>query len=291
MQSLRGTFTALVTPFRDGQVDLPALEKLVNRQVVAGMDGLVPCGTTGEAPTLSMDEYREVVGCVRRTAPKHVPVFAGAGSNSTAHTLELSQVAAACGVDGLLIVTPYYNKPSAEGLYQHFATIADAVDLPIMLYNIPGRTGVTLTNDTILRLREKSDRIAAVKHATGQILDAAELLSRTDLPLLSGDDPLTLPLISVGAVGTVSVTSNLMPELVVRMVSAALAGDLTGARTAYRELFPVAQVLMTLDSNPVPLKAALAQCDLCHEDVRLPLTPLSADKRSILEKSLAAIGR
>lgn len=287
--TFRGAFTALVTPFRDGALDLDTLEKLVARQIAAGIDGLVPCGTTGESPTLSFEEHQEVVRCVVQAAGGRVPVIAGAGSNDTAHAVALARANAACGATGHLVVSPYYNKPSQEGLYRHFAAVAAATPLPVILYNIPGRCGVAISNETLRRLRRDLSNVVAVKHATGGVLDAAELLaSDRDLAVLSGDDPLTLPLMSLGAVGAISVVSNICPATVKRLTAAALAGDFVAARDAHTALLPLAQALLTLDTNPVPLKAALAHLGLCREDLRLPLCPLPAEKRTALERMLAA---
>lgn len=297
--TFRGAFTALVTPFRDGALDLDTLTALVARQIAAGIDGLVPCGTTGESPTLSFEEHQEIVRCVVQAAGHRVPVIAGAGSNDTAHAVALARANAACGATGHLVVSPYYNKPSQEGLYRHFAAVAAATPLPVILYNIPGRCGVTISNDTLRRLRRDLPNIVAVKHATGGVVDAAELLASESpasgptadthppLAVLSGDDPLTLPLLSLGAVGVISVVSNVCPATVKRLTAAALAGDYPAARDAHAALLPLAQALLTLDTNPVPLKAALAHLALCREELRLPLCPLPAEKRAVLERMLA----
>lgn len=289
MDGLNGTITALVTPFNNGAVDFDALETLVNRQLNARVDGLLPCGTTGETPTLSPDEQREIIQRVVKLTARRVPVIAGAGANSTAKAVELAQMATACEVDALLVVAPYYNKPSQEGLYQHFSAVAKATDRPIVLYNIPGRCGVEIALDTICRLHEAHDNIVAVKHATGRVSDAAELMNRCGITLLSGDDPLTLPLMSLGAVGVVSVVANVSPQAVKLMTRAALDGDYVTARTAHRELFPLAKALLTLDANPIPVKTALALKDYCKEEFRLPLCPMSADARRKLMAVLSEV--
>ncbi len=286
MPVLRGTFTALVTPFLDGRLDLPALEALVESQIQAGVDGLVPCGTTGEAPTLSAAEYREVVQTVVRTAKGRVPIMAGSGTNSTAHTLELVRLNVECGANALLVVAPYYNRPSQEGLFRHFAAVAEATDLPIVLYNIPGRCGVEIAHDTILRLRNKFPNIVSIKHATGSVPGAADLLATSDIEVLSGDDPLTLPLMSIGAVGVISVLSNLVPAEVKRLTHAALTGDWPTAQAAHRTLYPLGKALLSLDTNPVPIKTALALRGVCSAELRLPLCPLAPDKRTALERLL-----
>ncbi len=282
MNPFRGTITALVTPFRNGKLDLDALQKHVERQIAAGVDGLVPCGTTGESPTLSLEEYREVVASVVRTADRRVPVIAGAGTNCTAKTIELAHAAADCGVDGVLVVAPYYNKPSQAGLCEHFGAVAGEVKLPIVLYNIPGRCGVEISVDIIKRLHAAHPNIVAVKHATGSITGAADLLAACEIGVLSGDDPLTWPLMSIEAVGVVSVLSNLAPAAVRRLTQAALAGDFKAAQAAHRAIYPLAKALLSLDTNPVPIKTALAVKGWCAEEFRLPLCPMEAPQRARL---------
>ncbi len=287
MLNIRGTITALVTPFRDGKLDLAALETLVERQLEAGVDALVPCGTTGEAPTLTFAEHRPVVSTVVKLARRRkVPVLAGSGANSTAEALELARINADCGADALLVVAPYYNRPSQEGLYRHYTAIAQATELPIVLYNIPSRTGVEIAIDTIRRLFDEHKHIVAIKHATGSVLGAADLMAVSAIPVLSGDDPLTLPLMALGAVGVVSTVSNLLPQAVKRLTQAALEGRWDEARRAHQELYPLAKALLTLDTNPVPVKTALALRGLCAEEFRLPLCPLADDKRRLLEQML-----
>jgi 4-hydroxy-tetrahydrodipicolinate synthase len=215
-------------------------------------------------------------------ADRRVPVLAGAGSNSTAKTIELAKEAANCGADGLLIVSPYYNKPSQQGLFEHFTAVAGAVELPIVLYNIPGRCGVEIASDTICRLFAACDNVVAVKHATGRVDDAAELLATCEIGVLSGDDPLTLPLMALGAVGVVSVVSNLAPRTVKRLTRSALAGDLAAARQAHDSLFRLAKALLTLDTNPIAIKTALSVRGWCAEEFRLPLCPMDPAKRSRL---------
>lgn len=286
MPLFSGTFTALITPFRNGQIDYDALEKLVERQIQGGVDGLVPCGTTGESPTLTDAEYREVVGRVARAVKKRVPVVAGAGSNSTAKTLHYAHDAAECGADGLMLVSPYYNKPTQAGLFQHFSAVARETKLPILLYNIPGRCGVEISVDTLRRLREAHANIVAVKHATGKVEGASDLLQVCDLAVLSGDDPLTLPLMSVGAVGVVSVLSNLAPKAVKRLTQAALNGDFQAALAAHRALYALAQGLLSLETNPIPIKTALALRGFCAEEFRLPMCPMQPENRQKLQRLL-----
>lgn len=293
MSPFRGTYTALVTPLRNGQLDREALARHVERQVAAGVDGLVPCGTTGEAPTLTPIEHRQVLECVvqarnRSCSPGRAEgrapprVLAGAGTNCTTKTIELARTAADCGADGLLVVAPYYNRPSQRGLLEHFAAVAGAVKLPLVLYNIPGRCGVEISTETIRRLAAEHPNIVAVKHATGSVAGAAELLNTDAIDILSGDDPLTWPLMALGAVGVISVLSNLAPRAVKRLTDAALAGDATAARAAHRAIFPLAQALLTLDTNPIPIKTAMAAKGWCAEEFRLPLCPMDARQRARL---------
>lgn len=288
MPRFQGTITALVTPFRNGQVDGPALDRHVERQLAAGVDGLVPCGTTGESPTLSAAEHAAVIERVVRVTKGRVPVIAGTGSNNTAEAIRMSQHAADAGADGLLIVAPYYNRPTQEGLFQHYAAIARSVKLPIVLYNIPGRCGVEVSVDTIRRLRESHDSIASVKHATGKAEGVADLLAACDIEVLSGDDPLTLPMMSLGAIGVISVMSNLVPKAVRAVTQAANAGDFRAAGEANRRLHPFSVGLLSLATNPMPIKTAMAIRGWCAEEFRLPLCPLPADARGRLERLLAA---
>lgn len=286
MRRFQGTITALITPFRDGRVDFAALDALVERQIAAGVDGLVPCGTTGESPTLSKDEHAAVVERVVKVTAGRTLVIAGTGSNNTAEAIRMSKHAADAGADGVLLVNPYYNRPTQAGLIQHFDAIAKAGPTPIMLYNIPGRTAVELTVATIARLRESHDNIVALKHATGRVDDAAEVMHACDIDVLSGDDPITWPLMALGGVGVVSVLSNLAPKAVKRLTDAALAGDLTRAQTEHRTLFPLARALLGLETNPIPIKTALALRGLCREEFRLPLCPISPENRAKLTSLL-----
>ncbi|MDX2200089.1 MAG: 4-hydroxy-tetrahydrodipicolinate synthase [Phycisphaerae bacterium] len=288
-----GTYTALITPFRDGKLDLPALEKLVALQLEAGVDGLVPCGTTGESPTLEFEEYEQVVRTVHRVREsmkrRDIPILAGSGTNCTKKTIELSKRMRDCGADGLLIVAPYYNRPSQEGIRQHYVAIAKAVPLPIMLYNIPGRCGVEVSVCTIARIREQCENLVAVKHATGKVDGVTEMLAACRVDVLSGDDPLTLAMMSMGAVGVVSVLSNLAPAAVGGMTRSALAGDWESARVAHEQINQWGRALLSLDVNPVPIKTALALRGVCHEEFRLPIAPLNADKKAELAKIIAAV--
>ncbi|MHC4320067.1 MAG: 4-hydroxy-tetrahydrodipicolinate synthase [Planctomycetota bacterium] len=273
MTSLQGAYTALITPFTaDGEsVDLERLDENIRDQAVGGVAGVVPCGTTGEAPTLSDDEHRTVVERTLETARGHgLQVIAGAGSNCTAHAVELHRFAHAVGADAALHVSPYYNKPTPEGLYRHFCTIADSCGLPIVLYNIPGRTNVTLTAGTIERLAAHAN-IHAIKEATGSLDLASEILLRTDLVVLSGDDSLTLPLASVGGRGVISVVGNLVPDRVAALCAAFLGGDWSAARALHGKLFGISRGLLSLATNPIPIKTALALLGRDSGALRLPL--------------------
>ncbi len=292
MNALHGCYTALVTPFTadGGAIDPGRLAENVQVQSVAGASGVVPCGTTGETPTLTEGEYRSVVEItVEAARPLGLTVIAGAGSNSTARAVELHRFVHGAGADAALHVTPYYNKPTAEGLYRHFTTIADAGPLPIVIYNIPGRTGVTLTIETIERLAAHPN-IVAIKEATGSLPLAAQIVNRTGLTVLSGDDPLTLPLFAVGAKGVISVLANLLPDRVAALCRACASDEWDRARAIDAELGPLAQALLTLDTNPVPLKSALAVVGRDTGAVRLPLWPLAAPLRQRLAELLRANG-
>jgi 4-hydroxy-tetrahydrodipicolinate synthase len=287
-QSLAGCYTALITPFRDGRVDEPALAALVERQIAGGVAGLVPCGTTGEAPALTNAEWDRVVGSVVATAHGRVPVTAGTGANNTATAIERTARARSFGADGALVVTPYYNRPTQEGLYRHFAAIADAVDLPIVLYNVPGRTGVNLLPETVVRLAEIPG-IVGIKEASGSMDQASQIVREApaDFVVLSGDDSLTLPMMGVGGCGVVSVVSNIVPEAVAALAAACLAGDLEAARAMHLALFDLCRA-MFVETNPVPVKAAAALLGLCSPEVRLPLVPLSEAAQRRVESALAA---
>lgn len=283
-----GCYTALITPFRNGELDIPALRTLVERQILGGVSGLVPCGTTGETPALSTREWETVVTTVVETAQGRVPVIAGTGSNGTASTIERTQRAHELGADAALVVTPYYNKPTQEGLFQHFAAIANATDIPLVLYNVPGRTSVNMLPETVLRLTTVPG-IAAIKEASGSLDQASQILGEAPegFAVLSGDDSLTLPIMGVGGVGVVSVVSNIVPEAVTELTAAALAGDYATARTIHHALFDLCRA-MFCETNPVPVKAAAALLGICTPEVRLPLAPLSESAQRRVETALAA---
>ncbi len=284
-----GCTVALVTPFRDGEVDYQALRALVDWQVEQGTPTLSPVGTTGESPTLTHEEHERVVATVVEQAAGRAKVMAGTGSNSTAEAIRLTKSAAKSGADGALLVAPYYNRPTQEGLYAHFAKIAEAVDIPQVLYNIPSRTGRNVEPETIERLA-KIGPIVAVKEAAGSLDQVSEIAARTDLTILSGDDSLTLPMLAVGGSGVVSVVANLVPKDVRAMIAAFESGDLAGARRIHLKLFPLCRDLLGLAPNPIPLKAALALLGRGREEVRLPLCPLDERSRGSLRRALARYG-
>ena len=280
----RGTFPALVTPFVDGKVDFASLEAHVERLIEAGVSGLVPCGTTGESPTLTHAEHDLVIEEVVRFAAGRVPVIAGTGSNSTSEAIGTTQHAEKAGAQAALVVSPYYNKPSQAGLYGHFKAIAECSGLPIMLYNIPGRCGVEISVDTTLRLGELPN-VEAVKEATGKINNVTEIVRQSDLQVLSGDDNMTLPMIACGAVGVVSVISNLRPRSLKEIVAAALEGDFVRARKEHERMFPLMKG-MFIETNPLPVKTGMAIEGHCREEFRLPLCPMAADTREALMQLL-----
>ncbi len=285
-RELRGAMTALITPFRDGEVDWAALSKLVDRQIEGGTDWLVPCGTTGESPTLTSEEFARIIETTLVRADGRCGVMAGTGSNNTAEAIRRTRRAANAGVSAAMLVAPYYNRPPAEGLYRHFAAVAEAVDIPIVLYNVPARTGVTITNDVIVRLREAFPNIVAVKDATGNLDPVTDLLNRCDIAVLCGDDSLTWPMMAVGAVGVISVISNLSPRLVKSLVRAAAEGDCLEALRLHRKLFDIAAGLGRFGPNPLPIKTALAIQGLISEEFRLPLCPLDTEARAGIEQVL-----
>jgi 4-hydroxy-tetrahydrodipicolinate synthase len=282
---------ALVTPFKDGAVDYGTLDALVDFHIAAGSDMLVPCGTTGESPTLSHEENDKVIAAVAKRAKGRILVVGGTGSNCTEEAIEMTRAARQNGADGSLQVSPYYNRPTQEGLFQHFSAIAKAVDFPHILYNIPGRCGVEITVDTMVRLREAHKNIVAVKHATGSMDGASELISRCDLAVISGDDSMTLPIMSVGGVGVISVLANIVPKDVKAMCDAALKGDWATARHWHLKMFKLAKGLLTLEVNPIPIKAAMGMMKLIPSDeMRLPMTKIAAANREKLAAALKEYG-
>ncbi|MBE0537642.1 MAG: 4-hydroxy-tetrahydrodipicolinate synthase [Phycisphaerae bacterium] len=285
-----GSMVALVTPFHEGQVDYKTLDELVDFHLASGTDGIVPTGTTGESPTLSHDEHKKVIERVVRAVNGAVPVIAGTGSNSTAEAIELTAYARKVGAAGSLQVAPYYNKPMQEGFYLHFKAIADEVHIPLVLYNIPGRCGgAGLTAETVARLSEV-ENIVAIKEATGSLDMASEIAMLCDITILSGDDSLTLPLASIGAQGVISVVANIIPADVKAMTDLILEGDLVSARKWHRKLFALSKSLLSMATNPIPIKAAMAMLKMIPEEMRLPLTLLAEDKKDALEKILSEYG-
>ena len=283
----RGTFTALVTPFRNGDLDLAALEKLIESQIAAGITGLVAVGTTGESPTLTHDEKEDVIAHVVKTARGRCKVLAGTGSNATRDSIETTRFAEKTGVDGALVVAPYYNKPSQEGLFRHFSAIAQATSLPIMLYNIPGRCSVDIVAETVVRLAENCRNIVCIKEASGSVERVGELrrLLPNDFTILSGDDSLTLPFMSVAAAGVVSVASNLFPAEVCELVRACESGNLKSAAGLHHKLLPLFKDLF-IEPNPVPVKTALGWRGIMSAEVRLPLCEMTGPNQARLRKTL-----
>ena len=284
-----GAMTALITPFRDGQVDFETLDELIEFQIEGGIDGIVPVGTTGECPTLSHDEHKKVIERVVKTVAGQVPVIAGAGSNSTAEAIELAAFAKKVGADATLQVDPYYNKPTQEGFYQHFKAIAEEVDLPIILYDIPGRCGAGMTVDTIVRLAE-IENIVGIKDATGQMDHVSEIATRCNMTILSGDDSMTLPIAAVGGKGVISVVSNIAPADVKALTDAILDSDFATALKWHKKLFALSRGMLSLASNPIPVKAAMAMLNLSDEEMRLPLVPMEESKKALLRKTLQEYG-
>ncbi len=284
-----GAMVAIITPFDNGKIDFETLDELVDFQVENGIDGIVPVGTTGESPTLSHEEHKQVIERVVKAVGGKVPVIAGAGSNSTAEAIELTAFSKKVGADATLQVDPYYNKPTQEGFYQHFKAVAEEVDLPIVLYDIPGRCGAGMTPDTIVRLAE-IENIVAIKDATGKMDHVSEVATRCGLTILSGDDSMTLPIASVGGKGVVSVVANIVPADVKAMTDLILEGDLASARQWHNKLFALSRNMLSLATNPIPIKAAVAMLNLASEELRLPMTPLDEDKKEILRQTLETYG-
>ncbi|MRR33770.1 4-hydroxy-tetrahydrodipicolinate synthase [bacterium] len=271
----KGSIVAIVTPFKNGEIDEESLRALVEFQIENGTDGIVPCGTTGEASTLDYDEHDRVIEIVVQQANKRVPVIAGTGSNSTKEAIEITEHAKRVGADGALLVTPYYNKPTQEGLYRHYKTVAESVALPQILYNVPGRTGVNLLPATVARLADITN-IVGIKEASGSLQQVSEILSLCGdkIEVLSGDDFITFPIMACGGSGVISVTANIMPKEVAAMVDAYNAGDLEEARRLHLWLLRISNA-MFIETNPTPVKAALGLMGKCDDEVRLPLAPMS----------------
>jgi 4-hydroxy-tetrahydrodipicolinate synthase len=288
----RGTFTALVTPFRDGAIDFPSLEKLIAAQIAAGIDGLVAVGTTGESPTLSHDEKKDVIRFAIETAKKRCLVLAGTGSYSTRDAIAATQEAEKLGADGALLVAPYYNKPSQEGLFRHFEAIAKCTGLRLMVYNIPSRCGVDIGAETVTRIADACGNVVSIKEASGSVDRVSELRARLPerFTILSGDDGLTLPFMSVGAVGVVSVASNLLPAEIVELVRAFTTGEAAPAEQLHRKLYWLFKDLF-IEPNPVPVKTALSWRGAMSGEVRLPLCEMTSANQARLRKTIEQFDR
>jgi 4-hydroxy-tetrahydrodipicolinate synthase len=288
MKMFEGAYTAIVTPFNaEGEVDLDTFRKLIERQAEGGIDGIVPVGTTGESPTLDVDEHGQVIEKAVEFAAGRMKVIAGTGANSTAEAVQLTIHAKEAGADGTLQVTPYYNKPSQEGLYRHFSTVAD-IGLPVVLYNVPGRSSREIEVSTVARLSEHPN-VACLKEAGGSVDRVSAVADACDIEILSGDDGLTLPMMAVGAKGVISVASNIIPAEVTQMVHAALEGDMAGARELHGKYYGLFCDLF-IDTNPIPVKAAMAMLGLIEERYRLPLCEMSDSARETLKATMSSVG-
>lgn len=281
-----GSLVAIVSPFLNGEVDEASLRRILKMHLGAGTSGIVPCGCTGEAATLTFDERMRILEICLEEAGDRLPIVPGTGSNSTRETIRLTDAARSAGADGALIITPYYNKPTAEGQYQHYRAVAEAIDIPIMLYNVPSRTGVNVSPQTVARLSE-IENIVAIKEASGSVDQVSAILDVCDITVLSGDDPLTLPMMSVGAKGVVSVVANIVPERVAAMVSSC-ATDAHEALRLHRSLWPLAKALF-VETNPGPVKHAMAALGLIDSsEVRPPLASLSEESKAAMAPALAS---
>ena len=286
-----GLYTALITPFKNGTIDYEALEHLIEYQISEGVDGLVPMGTTGESPTVSFDEHIEIVKRVVAVVNKRIKVVAGTGANSTKEAVFLTQEAEKAGVDGALLVNPYYNKPTQDGLIQHFEAIAKSVSIPIVLYNIPGRTGINFQPESIKELISRVDNIKAIKEATGdlnQMMRVIELCGDS-LTLLSGDDNLLLPILSIGGKGIISVLGNLLPGDMKRVITLYNEGKTEESRILFYKLLPLCRA-MFYETNPIPIKEAMSMAGYCTPELRLPMTRISEENRQKLEITLKEYG-
>jgi 4-hydroxy-tetrahydrodipicolinate synthase len=286
-----GTYTAIVTPFKNGQLDATALERLIKRQVKAGIDGIVPVGTTGESPTVDCEEHLEIIALSVKFSAGKIKVLAGTGANSTSEAIYLTRAAEKIGADGSLQVAPYYNKPTQEGVFQHFRAIARATKLPIVLYSIPGRCGIEIGVETVRRLARECKNIVGIKESGGSAdrVSALRAALGPRFEILSGDDSLTLPFMVVGANGVISVVSNVVPREVAQMVAAFRRGQIRRASQFHAKLYPLFKDLF-IETNPIPVKAALAMMGLIAEEYRLPLVPMSAANRAKLRATMKACG-
>jgi len=285
----KGSVVAIVTPFnQDGSIDFDSLKQLVEWHIESGTSGILPCGTTGESPTLSHEEHDLVVESVIKFVNKRIPVLAGAGSNSTAEALRLTKHAEDVGADGALVITPYYNKPTQAGLKAHFTKIASETNIPIVIYNVPGRTGISIAPETVAELAELKN-IVAIKEASGSIDQASSILTKCNIDLLSGDDALTVPIMSIGGCGVISVAANIVPEKMAALTNAMMNGDLSTAEQLHRELYSLCKS-MFVETNPVPVKAALSLMGKIKENYRLPMVPMSSSNKKIVESELKKMG-
>jgi 4-hydroxy-tetrahydrodipicolinate synthase len=289
-EQFAGVTVAIVTPFQSGEIDWAALGKLVDWHVQQGTDCLAPCGTTGESPTLTHDENERVVAFVCEKAAGRIKVMAGTGSNSTAEAIRMTKAAKKAGATGTLQVGPYYNKPTQEGYYRHFGAIAEAVDLPQVVYNIPGRTGSNILPETLARLAEKYPTVVAVKEATGSLDQASQIAALCDLTILSGDDSLTLPLMSIGGKGVVSVVGNIVPKDMMALVRAFAAGQFDEALQWHRKLFPLCRDMLSVATNPIPVKTALKLLGRGTGELRLPMCPMDAAGEAKVRQTLVNYG-
>jgi 4-hydroxy-tetrahydrodipicolinate synthase len=289
-EQFAGLSVAIVTPFKNGAIDFDELNKLIEWHVEQGTDCLVPVGTTGESPTLDHEEHERVIAAVCERARGRIKVMPGTGSNSTKEAIRLTKFAKRVGADGALSVGPYYNKPTQEGYFRHFVAIAEAVDLPICLYNIPGRTGSNILPETIARIAEQCPQLVAVKEATGSLDQASQVAALCDVAILSGDDSLTLPLMSVGARGVISVVGNIIPSDMKALVKAFDAGNVAEAQRWHRKLFPLCRDMLGVATNPIPVKAALALLGRGTGELRLPMTPLDDAGMAKVRKTLVQYG-
>jgi 4-hydroxy-tetrahydrodipicolinate synthase len=286
----KGVFVAIITPFKNGKIDEEALRGLIDFQIAGGVDGIVPCGTTGESATLNHEEHDQVIRIAVDACKGKASVLAGTGSNSTQEAIQLSRNAKNAGADGLLQITPYYNKPNQEGLYHHFSSIADAVDLPIVLYNVPSRTSVNMVPETVVRLA-KIEKIVGIKEASGSLQAISKIIDNCgkDFTVLSGDDPLLWPILAIGGKGVISVTANILPAKVAALCKAAAIGDIAEARSLHYELMDINDSLF-IDTNPIPVKAALHLMGKIENELRGPLIKLSKDTLERLKKAMACHG-
>ncbi len=285
----KGSIVALITPFRkNGSIDHGLVRELMEWHIASGTDAIVPCATTGESPTLSHDEHDEVIATVVKAVNKRIPVLAGCGSNCTEESLRLIKHAESVGADGALVITPYYNKPTQEGMLAHYESLASATKLPIVIYNVPGRTGVNIKPETVAKLA-KIENIVGIKEASGSLDQASEIMRLTDLDVLSGEDSLNFPLMAIGAVGVISVVANVVPDLVAKLADAAQNGDMEEGRRLHKLLFPLSKALFA-ETNPCPVKAAMAMLGKCENVLRLPLVPVRKDTEELVRKALADLG-